>query len=195
MSAIEKLFRIQSTLKVPKKRYNEFGEFYYRNAEDILESLKKILKTERAVILVTDDVVAVGDRVYICANAVLVDIDDMSKIEVKAYAREDVSKKKMDGSQMTGASSSYAKKYALCGLLGIDDGKDNDSLKPESTKTGKTVEQSIGKLICEECKNEIISFSDTAGKIHQAKDIVDLSKEIFGKVMCHKCYIKAKSNR
>lgn len=121
-----KLSKIQSELKVPKSQYSKFGEYNYRNCEDILEALKPMLKEVGAVITLADEIQLLGTRYYIKAMATLTDIDSKESITSTAYAREDEDRKKMDGSQLTGSASSYARKYALNGLFAIDDTKDSD---------------------------------------------------------------------
>ena len=123
-----KLLNIQRDLKAPKSQYNSFGKYNYRNCEDILEAVKPLCAREKACLTLSDEVVQVGDRYYVRANASLYDCKTGELIQsVKAYAREESEKKGMDGSQVTGAASSYARKYALNGLFDIDDTKDADS--------------------------------------------------------------------
>ena len=119
------LTKIQTELKAPKGNYNSFGKYHYRSAEDILEAVKPLLSKYQATLLLADEVMLVGTRFYVKATAVFY-LDDDS-ISVSAMAREDESKKGMDGSQVTGAASSYARKYALNGLFLIDDNKDADT--------------------------------------------------------------------
>lgn len=121
-----KLMMIQSELKAPKNQRNNFGKYNYRNCEDILNALKPHLMKYKCVVLLTDDLVLVGDRFYIKATAKLVDAESNNTISVNAYAREEETKKGMDSSQITGSASSYARKYALNGLFAIDDTKDSD---------------------------------------------------------------------
>ena len=116
---------IQQSLVAPKGQYNNFGKYSYRSAEDILEALKPILKEHDAVLILQDGIVQIGDRYYVEATATLYAVGET--IGTTAYAREDDSKKGMDGSQVTGAASSYARKYALNGLFMIDDNKDPDT--------------------------------------------------------------------
>lgn len=125
-SIFEKLNRVQVLLKAPKNQYNSFGKYKYRSCEDILEGVKPYLKELNLVLNIVDDVVLIGDRYYVKATARLIDADNGESIETYAYARESESKKGMDSSQVTGATSSYARKYALNGLFAIDDTKDND---------------------------------------------------------------------
>ena len=128
MTAIHtKLNAIQSALKAPKSQYNEFGKYKYRKAEDILESVKPLLAKNGCTLTCTDELVLIGDRYYIKATATITAIEDGSSVSTTAFAREEEEKKGMDGSQVTGASSSYARKYALNGLLCIDDTADSDT--------------------------------------------------------------------
>lgn len=118
------LHEIQVKLSVPKERRNNFGNYNYRNAEDIVEAVKALLP-EGYSLLLSDDIVAIGNRVYVKAQAKLLHVD--GSIEAYGWAREPESRKGMDESQITGATSSYARKYALNGLFAIDDGVDADS--------------------------------------------------------------------
>lgn len=128
MTIYEKLSAIQSELKAPKSQYNSFGKYNYRNCEDILEAVKPLCGKYKAVCTIGDEVTLIGERYYIKATARLIDVESPAdKIENTAYAREEAEKKGMDGSQVTGASSSYARKYALNGLFAIDDTKDSDT--------------------------------------------------------------------
>ena len=115
MSVYSKLFEIQQTLKAPKGQYNNFGKYKYRSCEDILEAVKPILAQQRATIILYDELVLNGQRYYIKATACLTDIETGEQVKSEAYAREEENKKGMNSSQVTGASSSYARKYALNG--------------------------------------------------------------------------------
>ena len=126
MNVYEKLIAIQSELKAPKSQYNNFGKYAYRNCEDILESLKPLLKEHKSAIYISDEIVTVLERFYVKATVTFIDAETGEKITNTAYAREEENKKGMDGSQVTGASSSYARKYALNGMFAIDDTKDSD---------------------------------------------------------------------
>ena len=110
---------------------DEFGNYNYRSCEDIQEAVKPLLKQNKAVLLVTDNLELIGSRYYLKATAKLIDIEDGSQVENTAFAREPEDKKKMDAAQVTGSCSSYARKYALNGLFCIDDTKDPDTQKPE----------------------------------------------------------------
>lgn len=126
MKIQEQLSAIQASLKAPKSRKNNFGGYSYRSAEDILEAAKPICRENGCTLTVSDDVVQVGDRYYIKATATITN-GDGETLFTQAFAREDESKKGMDGSQITGTASSYARKYALNGLFCIDDTKDADT--------------------------------------------------------------------
>jgi hypothetical protein len=119
------LAQIQSEVKAPKGQFNSFGKYKYRSAEDILESVKPIVNSKGFSISVSDTIMLVGDRYYIQAIATLT--DGKETYSATGYAREEESKKGMDGSQVTGAASSYARKYALNGLFALDDTKDADA--------------------------------------------------------------------
>ena len=123
---IKILTSIQSELKAPKGQYNNFGKYKYRSCEDILEAVKPILAKHGAALTLTDSIEFIGSRFYVKATATL-RVEGKEPISVSAYAREDEQKKGMDGSQITGTASSYARKYALNGLFCIDDTKDEDS--------------------------------------------------------------------
>jgi hypothetical protein len=127
-----KLMNIQQELKAPKGQYNDFGKYAYRSCEDILEAVKPLLKKEKVVLTISDELQYIGNRYYIKATATLIDTESEATISNSAYAREEETKKGMDGSQITGASSSYARKYALNGLFGIDDNKDSDTTNIQS---------------------------------------------------------------
>ena len=139
---MKKLLLIQTELKAPKNQRNNFGNYNYRSAEDILEALKPLLLKHKASITVTDEIVQVGDRYYIKATVTLTDIENNEVMQTSAFAREEESKKGMDGSQITGSASSYARKYALNGMFAIDDTKDADGWnKHGKEETKKDTEQ------------------------------------------------------
>lgn len=150
--AIEKLQIIQARLKAPKSQWNDFSKYYYRNCEDILNAVKPLLTELQAVVVLTDEVVNIGDRYYVKATAKLIDCENGNMFESTAFAREDETKKGMDLSQITGACSSYARKYALNGLFAIDDTKDADNFN-NNEKAEKKVEK---PKQTEKTKTEII---------------------------------------
>ena len=124
---MKNLIKIQSELKSPKNQRNNFGNYNYRNCEDILEAVKPLLDKYECAVTISDDIVEVGGRIYVKATATFYDIKLGINSSVSAYAREPEQQKGMSESQITGASSSYARKYALNGLFLIDDTKDADA--------------------------------------------------------------------
>jgi hypothetical protein len=144
------LMKIQQNLKAPKGQYNEFAKFKYRSCEDILEAVKPLLDTS-LYLLISDEIVLIGERYYVKATVKLSNGKD--EINVSAFARESLDKKGMDDAQITGATSSYARKYALNGMFAIDDTKDADTQKNEPQKVqAKNIVsgaemKAIGKLL------------------------------------------------
>ena len=148
MNVYEKLSNVQIELKAPKNQFNGFGKYKYRNCEDILEAVKPLLAKNKLTILVSDMVENVNDRFYIKATVTLVDVETGENTTTQAYAREEENKKGMDSSQLTGSTSSYARKYALNGMFLIDDTKDADATnnhgneqKNENKDTNKSDKQ------------------------------------------------------
>ena len=133
---ISKLTRIQSDLKAPKGQFNKFGNYKYRSCEDILEAVKPLLKESGLILLIKDEIINLGDRYYVKATCTLYDEEGHS-LSTEALAREAQTKKGMDESQITGAASSYARKYALNGLFAIDDNKDADTQDNRSTSQAR----------------------------------------------------------
>lgn len=137
--SISILAEIQNELKVPKLQMNKFGGYKYRSCGDILEAVKPICAKYGCALILTDNVEIVGDRFYVIATAKLINQDGAVIGETKAFARETVSRKGMDEAQVTGASSSYARKYALSGLFAIDDTRDADTMEAEKTEKENNV--------------------------------------------------------
>lgn len=129
---------IQHKLKAPKGQYNSFGKYNYRSCEDILEGVKPLLKEHNLALLIDDEIVQIGERYYVKATAKITDGREI--VSATAYAREPDTKKGMDESQITGATSSYARKYALNALLCIDDTKDADTMDNNKKPTQQTQE-------------------------------------------------------
>ena len=146
-SVLKKLSVIQLELKVPKNQRNSFGNYNFRSCEDIMEASKPICRKHNCLLLCTDEIIYVGERYYIKATATLYDLDSNESISVTAEAREEETKKGMDASQITGSSSSYARKYALGGLLQLDDNKDADTMEYQKQQ----------KLNSKETKEEMIT--------------------------------------
>lgn len=151
MNIHEKLAAVQSEMKAPKNLYNSFGKYSYRNAEGICEAFKPYGKKHGLSLVLSDDVVEIGGRVYVKAVATLHDTESPDIVSVSAFAREAETKKGMDDAQVTGATSSYARKYALNGLFLLDDTKDPDTdeyrqqvEKGKADKGGRAEEKSAG---------------------------------------------------
>lgn len=175
MSTIySKLISIQSELKAPKGQYNSFGKYKYRSCEDILESVKPLLCKYQCALVISDDICMMGDRIYVKAIAKL--ISGSEQIESSAFAREEDTKKGMDSSQVTGAASSYARKYALNGLFCIDDTKDSDATNTH------------GQQPKEELKQEPSVLQDAYDEISGATTIEQLKA-------IHKKYSNLKENK
>lgn len=206
MKIYEKLLYVQKGLKAPKNQYNKFGDFYYRSCEDILEGVKPLLAEVKAVLLVRDEVVQIGNRFYVKATAVFQDTESPDNVVNTAFAREDEAKPKMDGAQVTGSCSSYARKYALNGLFCIDDSKDPDfhqgkdpaANSQNRTQTqnraqtqNRTAGQSSGKTaVTREELAKLISEADRTGtdiskvcERYKVKTINYLSREQFERAM------------
>lgn len=136
------LLKIQTELKAPKTQFNKFGGYQYRSCEDIVEALKPLQEKYKCVVLLNDELVIIGDRYYIRATATIIN-EKGDKISVSALAREPENKKGMDESQITGSSSSYARKYALNGLFAIDDTKDADATNTHDKEPSKNQKQTL----------------------------------------------------
>lgn len=166
MNIYEKLMNVQAELKAPKGQYNSFGKYKYRSCEDILEAVKPLLKKNGLTLCITDHVEQIGDRFYVVAEAILYDTEDdegyhPAHIRNTAYAREDTEKKGMDGSQITGTASSYARKYCLNGLFLIDDTKDADTdeytARTRQTGISKAQAAALEKMLGEAEKTYILN--------------------------------------
>lgn len=134
---IKNLPNIQNEMNVQKSRYNQFGKYNYRSCEDILQEAKRVCEKYGCYVMVTDSIEFIEGRFYVKATAKIVETETGSIETCSAFAREEDSKKGMDSAQLTGATSSYARKYALCGLFAIDDSIDTDSTNGESEAKGK----------------------------------------------------------
>lgn len=195
MTIYEKLLAVQCELKAPKSQFNNFGKYAYRNCEDILESAKPVLAKHKALVFLTDNIELIGDRYYVKATATFVDVEnpDTPPIVATAFAREEENKKGMDGSQVTGASSSYARKYALNGLFDIDDTKDSDTTNSGDNNNSKqptqkanakknTKEPLTKEPLKEETKQTInagiMRYKQASG--YKTKEILNLIKKNVG---------------
>jgi len=200
---MNELIKIQSGLKAPKGQKNTFGNYMYRNCEDILEALKPLMLENKCSLIITDEIVQVGERYYVKATATL--YSETDKVSATAFAREAEDKKGMDDSQITGSTSSYARKYALNGLFCIDDTKDADSrdntakgqtganstkpatnFNPEKTMEKLNDKKASGPVpSCSIC-GEKMKYSPKSGKFwckHEADGVVAWGEPVYGKPM------------
>ncbi len=198
MGILDKLNRIQTQIKAPKNMYNSFGKYKYRNAEGILEAVKPYLERERCVLLLSDEIIQIGNAMYVRAEAVLYDCDDGKSATVHASARESLDKKGMDDSQMTGTASSYARKYALNGLFLLDDTKDADT--DEYAQERKARRDAGGKkqkpaeresVMCAQCGEDIRDVVKKDGETWAAGDVAMYAQKRFGRPLCAGCQRKA----
>jgi hypothetical protein len=184
-----KIVRLQNEIKVSKDNYNAFGKYKYRKCEDIFEAAKKVSKDLGLFIYVSDEIINVGDRFYLVATATITDGEN--SISNKAYARESLEKKGMDDAQVTGSASSYARKFALSGLLGIDDSKDED--EPSREQKNKAAEKSKNKEVMssniEDEKERNMLISNILGGLTELSKGAD--SEAKGKIMMHYCGVNA----
>lgn len=198
---VKKLMQIQNRLKAPKSQYNSFSNFHYRSAEDILEALKPLLMEQELTLFINDEIVQIGERYYIKAVCTLT--DGKENIETQAFAREAENKKGSDESQITGACSSYARKYALNGMFCIDDAKDPDSEDNRETKKTQSTKREFVKKTepkKEESKTEEFISEDTdiilgLDEIQTLKGLTTYFNTYQSKVKDKSAFIKAVNAR
>ncbi len=205
-------------MKAPKDMRNNLGNYNYRSCESILEAVKPLLAANSLALTLTDEMVQVGDRIYVRATATVTLTSGGESISVDAFAREEEAKKGMDSSQVTGAASSYARKYALNGLFCIDDNKDSDATnthgkeeKPEKkpdapqpeakSANRKEVISTMDRLmqrdgdneyfICPNCGKPNHAFTKKDGSVMTPREMIGMSMRDFGKPLCKDCYKKA----
>ncbi len=162
---MKELVKIQTELKANKDLYNDFGGYGYRSAESILEAVKPLLKDTNCTLITSDEMVLIGERIYVKATSTIKNEKGETESS-SSYAREPLSKKGMDESQLTGAASSYARKYALCGLLAIDDRRDADMLNNGQSQVPE------GKL-----KSEFTQAKKKLDGCKTKQDVVDLNNK------------------
>lgn len=216
MNIYEQLANVQQELKAPKDQRNNFGNYNYRSCEGILEAVKPLLAKNDLALTLTDEMVEVGGRIYVKATATVFPTHDNGgvsmaedKIEVKPYqsvsvvgfAREEENKKGMDQSQITGAASSYARKYALNGLFCIDDNKDSDATNTHGKDAQTPAEANKDPVLeragdteyfmCVDCHKPAYPFQKKDGSVMAAADMLKMSMRDFGRPLCKDCYKKA----
>ena len=187
LSFFQKINKIQTELVAPKDLNNKFGNYKYRSCESILKALKPLLQEYELILIIQDSIEQVGDRFYIKAKATIKDGD--KEIFAVAYAREALTKKGMDESQVTGAASSYARKYALNGLLCIDDTKDADS--KDNSKEGDTKKKSLVKKISNVIDEDSKEILNTMNK-ESSNIIINALSEATSKDSLDEIYINYK---
>lgn len=210
MNLREKLGTVQKILKAPKNQYNSFGKYAYRSCEDILEAAKPLCVEHGMTLNITDHVEEVGGRIYVKAIATVLDTESTDCINAIGWAREPEEKKGMDSSQITGAASSYARKYALNGLFCIDDTKDADATnthdrgaKAATAAKEKANAAGIGEPVpakeykCCDCGKDFKPFKGKDGKEYSAGQAYHISEglNIDGKARCSACMEKAGTNK
>lgn len=179
---------VQSRLKVPKDKYNSYGKYHYRTCESILEAAKEITKDMDAVLMLTDRIELIGSRYYVVAKATLLSLQDGSNVWSEGWAHEADSRAGMDVAQVTGAASSYARKYALNALFAIDDSRDDpDQAQPskpgtvsagDSAEAGPTLEEAL--RAADSCKSraDYIAWWHTYKQLGDSTEIKDKAKEL-----------------
>lgn len=182
---MKRLIAIQNKLKAPKNQRNNFGNYNYRSCEDILEAVKPLLTEQKVALIIRDDVTAKDGRFYIRATATLFDEEGKEIASATAYAREEETKKGMDASQLTGSTSSYARKYALNGLFAIDDTKDSDATnthdkeeeKPETKKPNSDFVPDVlkeqKKLTVDAALEELQKYSEPSNAFNYFNSVIN----------------------
>lgn len=206
MNIREKLAKVQTVLKAPKNQYNAFGKYAYRSCEDILEAAKPLCVENGLVLNLSDDVIAVSNRIYVKATASVTDAESGEIVQATGFAREPESKKGTDESQITGAASSYARKYALNGLFCIDDTKDADAtnthgkgassataVKEKANAAGIGEQEQPKEYKCCDCGKPFADYTDKNGKTWTAGQCYHMaeSNNTDGKARCAACRQKA----
>ena len=181
---IKQLNEIQTNLVATKDKTNDFGKFKYRSAESILENIKPLLNG--CAVILNDELVDINGTAYIKATATLLN-DNGESISASAYAQQDTHKG-MSAEQAMGTCSSYARKYALCGLFAIDDNKDVDSLDNRDKGEKRPVNAKV--YVCNDCGSEVVDGRKTDGSVWTAEDIAEYTQRRFGDVLCYDCASK-----
>ena len=180
-----KLVKVQNELKAPKSQYNSFGKYSYRNCEDILEALKPLLNEVKAIVNISDEIILIGERYYVKATVKFIDAETGEVVEASAMAREEETKKGMDASQLTGSTSSYARKYAHNGFFAIDDTKDADTTNTHGKENVKSLSEAQLKRMYIIGKNAGYENSKVDSMINQKynKKACDMTKEEYDNVV------------
>lgn len=184
------LAEIQAKVKAPKGQFNSFGKYAYRSAEDILESVKQVVNPLGFSISLSDTIILVGDRFYVQATATLT--NGKETYTATAFAREEESKKGMDGSQVTGASSSYARKYALNGLFALDDTKDSDATNTHGKEEVKPM--SMNMQSWHDGLNACKTIEQLQALYRQKESIIIANKEVLALFTAKKLSLTQNNN-
>lgn len=183
MNIYQKLNKIQTELKAPKNQKNNFGNYFYRSCEDILEALKPLLEKYQCILVMDDELLSKDGRFYVQSTATLVNCDgeliEVEEIHATALAREEESKKGMDSAQLTGATSSYARKYALNGLFAIDDNKDSDSTNKHGKEDKAEEEIKAEKSVKEKAREYLLFLANN--DVNKAKELLKQYSSFKGK--------------
>ena len=175
---MKELIQIQKKLNAPKGQYNSFGKYKYRSCEDILAAVKPLLAETETTLTLHDEMLLVGNRYYVKATATLTSKDGLM-VQTTAFAREEDAKKGMDASQVTGAASSYARKYALNGLFAIDDTEDADSLntspqytQPAANPHANLMKEAMGLIDKAQSNEELLAIHNKYPELHGNADFM-----------------------
>lgn len=175
---MKELIQIQKKLNAPKGQYNSFGKYKYRSCEDILAAVKPLLAETETTLTLHDEMLLVGNRYYVKATATLTSKDGLT-VQTTAFAREEDAKKGMDASQVTGAASSYARKYALNGLFAIDDTKDADSLntspqytQPAANPHANLMKEAMGLIGKAQSNEELLAIHNKYPELHDNENFM-----------------------
>ena len=187
---LKKLSAVQSALKAPKNQYNSFGGYNYRSCEDILEAVKPLLREQSLTMVITDSIQNAANRYYIVANVTLYDNESGESISNTGIAREAENRKGSDESQITGAASSYARKYALNGLFLIDDTRDADTNEFKQQQANAPEPQAPPPVICPKCGKQMKAVKKKTGEIVEPATILESCGG-----MCADCYKAAKGDK
>lgn len=191
MSKINAQLReVQQKLKAPKGQTNTFGHYKYRSCEDILEAVKPLLGEQGLTLVISDDIMQIGERIYVAAEAKVTN-DDGDFVSNKAFAREPDDKRGMDASQITGTASSYARKYALNGLFAIDDTKDADTDEYQR----RTQSKQSQSVTCELCHQQIKPMAKRGGGEMSPEAVAKWTRAKTGLTVCGDCYKKREAKQ
>lgn len=186
---IKALGEVQYNLKAPKGQVNSFGHYNYRSCEDILEAVKPLLHEAGLTLTLSDDVIAVGNRIYVKATATVTNGTD--SVSNTAFAREAETKKGMDDSQITGTASSYARKYALNGIFCIDDTRDADTDEYQR----RTQSRQSQSITCELCHKPIKPMAKRGGGEMSPEAVAKWTRAKTGMAVCGDCYKKRETKQ